>query len=154
MDSELFDYCRSIGFGLQYIKDLLLGKLRNTFQFYWSTTWNGSQITENIWISDLASAYNRQKLLELGITHVVTTVLGITPIFPEDFEYMNIEAQDIPSQDLQQYFRDSTQFIEKAIRGGGKVLVHCSYGVSRSASVVIAYLIKEQKLPYEKVLSF
>jgi len=97
MDQELIEYLKTIGFSLQYAKDLLLGKLRNTFQSYWSTTWNGSQITEDIWISDLASAYNRDKLMELGITHVVTTVLGITPIFPENFTYMNIQAQDIPN---------------------------------------------------------
>jgi protein-tyrosine phosphatase len=154
MDAELIEYCRSIGMSLQYIKDLLFGKLRNTFQIYWSTNWNGSQITENIYISDLASAYNREKLLELGITHVVTTVLGIKPMFPDSFEYFNIEAQDIPSQDLQQYFRDSTDFMEKAINNGGRVLVHCSYGISRSASVVIAYLIKNTGKSYQEILEF
>jgi len=33
-------------------------------------------------------------------------------------------------------------------------LVHCSYGISRSASVVIAYLIKSSHKSYDEVLSF
>jgi atypical dual specificity phosphatase len=152
-DIEIIEYWKNIGAHLQYVKDLLLGKLRNSFQPYWNTSWNGSQITENIWISDIASAYNYDKLKDIGITHVLTIVLGISPVFPDHFQYMNIPAQDIPDQDLQQYFLDATNFIDNAIKNNGKVLVHCSYGVSRSASMVIAYLMRTGH-SYDDVLAF
>ena len=44
------------------------------------------------------------------------------------------------------------EFTEEAIRGGGVVFVHCQHGVSRSATLVIAYLMWRQALPYEEAL--
>ncbi|GAA5969879.1 hypothetical protein JCM11641_008072 [Rhodosporidiobolus odoratus] len=41
---------------------------------------------------------------------------------------------------------EALAFIESARRQGGKILVHCKVGVSRSASIVIAYLMKELEL--------
>lgn len=158
IDPELLHYCRSLGWNIftegRYLKDLLFGKIRYVFQPLWSTSWSGDQINNDIWISDIASAFNKQKLKELGITHVFTTVLGVEPIFPEDFEYMNIPAQDISSQNIQQYFVEGCAFIDKAVQGGGKVLVHCAYGVSRSGSMAIAYLMHKTGRSYDETLAF
>lgn len=158
MDPELLLYCRELGYNLwtegRYFKDLLLGKIRYVFQPFWSTTWTGDQITEHIWISDIASAFNKEKLKELGITHVFSTVLGVEPIFPDEFEYMNIPAQDISSQDLQQYFENGAAWMEEAINNGGKILVHCACGISRSASMVIAYLMQSTGRSYDETLAY
>ncbi|KAK4047558.1 tyrosine/serine/threonine protein phosphatase pps1 [Microbotryomycetes sp. JL201] len=47
---------------------------------------------------------------------------------------------------IQPHFDSALQFIEHARWQGGRVLVHCRVGVSRSASIVIAYLIKHIEL--------
>ena len=87
-----------------------------------------------------------------GITHILNLILGIDSIFPEDFIYKNVPARDIERQDLSQYFNECVIFIENAIQNDGKVLVHCSQGISRSATIVIAYLIKSQELSFEDAL--
>ena len=48
--------------------------------------------------------------------------------------------------DLSQHFDSAIGFIDNAINNGGKVLVHCKEGVSRSVTMVIAYIIYKEKI--------
>lgn len=137
-----------------YYKDLFYSKLRNYIQPYISTNYNVSKITENIYLSDLASAFNKEKLKEDGITHILTLILGIDPMYPNDFKYKNINVRDVSHESLDNYFEDANNFIDDAIKGGGKILIHCSYGVSRSASIVIAYLISKRGKNYEEAYNY
>lgn len=66
----------------------------------------------------------------------------------EQVDKMRIEVDDSPDQDLLTHFDETHKFISEAIANDGVVLVHCAAGVSRSASVVIAYIMKEMKLKY------
>lgn len=46
---------------------------------------------------------------------------------------------------------DCFDFIDEARSQGGRILVHCSQGVSRSATIVIAYCMWKLALPYDDV---
>jgi dual specificity protein phosphatase 1B len=56
---------------------------------------------------------------------------------------------DIPEFDMNPFFEQTWQFMESAIGSGGGVLVHCNAGISRSSTLVIAYLIKYHKMKYD-----
>ncbi len=51
-------------------------------------------------------------------------------------------------------FYDAINFIEDARQNKGKVYVHCVQGVSRSATVCLAYLIYKQKMTFNEGLSY
>eukprot|EP00759_Apiculatamorpha_spiralis_P045148 PhF_6_TR419/c0_g1_i1/m.134 len=67
---------------------------------------------------------------------------------------LNIAALDEPSYNLYTHFPTAVKIMSAVIQDGGGVLVHCQMGVSRSASVVAAFLVHQYKAPLEKVIPF
>ena len=65
------------------------------------------------------------------------------PKFAGKFVYKMVTIDDIPSANLKQYFKVCHRFIDSALADGGVVLVHCWAGVSRSATIVISYLMQK-----------
>ena len=56
-----------------------------------------------------------------------------------------------PENSLSDYFLEAVDFISENLTETN-VLVHCQAGISRSASIIIAYLISERKLSLEKAV--
>ena len=74
----------------------------------------------------------------LGITHVLS-VCPDYPADPKDSHHLCIPVQDSEFENLLVHLPLACSFIQNAIDAGGKVLVHCVMGVSRSATVICAY---------------
>lgn len=58
------------------------------------------------------------------------------------FDYCNVRVYDDEKTDLLKHWDNTFKYISRAKMEGSKVLVHCKMGISRSASVVIAYAMK------------
>jgi len=104
---------------------------------------------EGLYLGSVGAAYTRTSLKLRKITHILTLCDCLPPKFPGEFNYKVIEVLDDPSVRLSAHFRETGEFINAAIREGGQVLVHCFAGVSRSATVVIAYLIAYHQMSYK-----
>ncbi|XP_052058238.1 dual specificity protein phosphatase 10-like isoform X2 [Mytilus californianus] len=110
-------------------------------------TATASQILPFLYLGNERDASNLQRLRELNISHI----LNITSNIPKYFEnqgikYKRLPASDSGCQNLRQYFDEAIQFIDEARADGGKILVHCQAGVSRSATATIAYILKHSKM--------
>ena len=66
---------------------------------------------------------------------------GIKIPFPQDFKYKALDLQDIPNENISRYFDETVRWMSTAIDYGGKVFVHCWAGISRSSTIVIAFLM-------------
>lgn len=66
------------------------------------------------------------------------------------FDYFNVRVYDDEKTDLLKHWDNTFKYITRARREGSKVLVHCKMGVSRSASVVIAYAMKAYNLDFKE----
>lgn len=70
--------------------------------------------------------------------------------FPRDLEYLRLPLKDANGQRLDDALAAAVPFIGAALRDGRRVLVHCAQGLSRSVSVVLAYLILAHGLSLEE----
>ena len=60
---------------------------------------------------------------------------------PEGCTLKFVQIRDTVNSNLLAVLPECVEFIQDAMEGGGKVMVHCLAGVSRSASCVIAYIM-------------
>ncbi|XP_075424911.1 protein phosphatase Slingshot homolog 1 isoform X2 [Ascaphus truei] len=105
----------------------------------------------------LGSEWNASNLDELhgsGVGSILNVTREIDNFFPGLFAYHNIRVYDEEATDLLSHWNEAYQFINKAKKERSKCLVHCKMGVSRSASTVIAYAMKEYDWSLEKAYNF
>ncbi|XP_015791306.1 tyrosine-protein phosphatase vhp-1 [Tetranychus urticae] len=115
----------------------------------------GTPVLPYLYLGGGSDASDPEKLKSLNIYYV----LNVTTDLPGDGEsdsirYKRIPAIDAFEQNLVQYFEESFQFIEEARKAGRAVLIHCHAGISRSPTIVIAYLMYSQKMSLDKALLF
>ncbi|KAJ7253956.1 protein-tyrosine phosphatase-like protein, partial [Mycena rebaudengoi] len=113
-----------------------------------------SEITPRVFVADWFVAQNWDALDALGVTHVVS-VCEIPPIVSSKIAHMHVCIMDLPIADISEHFEKTTQFIcDALLKEGTKVLVHCLGGLSRSVSVVCAYLIAMKGLTAAEAIAY
>ncbi|XP_014484784.1 PREDICTED: dual specificity protein phosphatase 12-like isoform X3 [Dinoponera quadriceps] len=107
------------------------------------------EIEPGLFLGNLTAAADIDWLKEVAITHILTVDSCPLPRKIQDHlpnlitKY--IQVTDMPREDLLTHFEDSYEFIDRALESNGRVLVHCYFGMSRSATVVIAYAMKKRE---------
>eukprot|EP00873_Tetraselmis_striata_P019780 jgi/Tetstr1/440044/TSEL_028403.t1 len=113
-----------------------------------------SEVADGLFVGGEAVAKSIEILRQSGITHVVNCVGFIYPeYFKDELTYRTLRLQDTPSEDISSVLYDVFDFFQDARSVGGKVFVHCSQGVSRSATLVIAFLMWKLDQPYDDVFA-
>ncbi|XP_031460885.1 dual specificity phosphatase 28 [Phasianus colchicus] len=105
------------------------------------------KVTASLLISNARTACNAELLAREGVTFCVNvTRQQPFPSF-QQARGMRVPVFDDPAEDLYRYFERCSDAIEEAVRSGGKCLVYCKNGRSRSAAICTAYLMRHRNLP-------
>lgn len=110
-----------------------------------------SRILDFLFLSSRIPTANKDLLRHYGVTHILNCAGDhCTNHFPDDFNYKTYYISDSSGEDITCLFYETIDFIEDARQHGGKVLIHCSQGVSRSSSFVIVYLMWQFRWDFNK----
>ncbi|KAK7467883.1 hypothetical protein BaRGS_00036888 [Batillaria attramentaria] len=107
-----------------------------------------------LYIGDASHSSMKDLLQELRISAILNVSTCCRNHFPHDFSYKVIPVEDSDSADLATWFTDAIHFIEQEKQRGGKVLVHCRGGISRSATVCLAYLMYSRALRLDDAFDY
>ncbi|KRT84825.1 hypothetical protein AMK59_2585 [Oryctes borbonicus] len=111
-----------------------------------------TEIFDHVYLGSEWNASNYEELQRNGVGHILNVTREIDNFFPGTFDYLNVRVYDDEKTDLLKHWDDTYKYISKARQQGSKVLVHCKMGISRSASVVIAYAMKAYNWEFNKAL--
>ncbi|KAM7539422.1 hypothetical protein Aperf_G00000059252 [Anoplocephala perfoliata] len=106
-----------------------------------------ARINDHLYLGSL-QALTPRRLRQMGITQVVSVMPEPIPgeILAQVDRHIQIPVDDIDYSNLRSHFDEIGDKIAREARRGGKTAVHCMAGISRSATVVLAYLMKHQRL--------
>ena len=112
---------------------------------------NIDQITETIFLGNIDAAFNKKKLKQLGIKKVLTVMSAFGNHYsPHEFIHKSIDVDDDFRTNIICHFKECILFIE----GKDKIFVHCAAGMSRSPTIVIAYIMWKRKLRLNEAIKF
>ncbi|KAK8882406.1 hypothetical protein M9Y10_045048 [Tritrichomonas musculus] len=111
-------------------------------------------VVSGLFIGNEAAAQNRELLSQYKITHIVNlNAHTSSPAFPGSFTYYSVKLNDHVFEVLDDKFWNAYEFTKNAINQGGRVLVHCRRGISRSAALCVAYLMEEKKMTFNEAFN-
>jgi hypothetical protein len=119
--------------------------------------WGGrsqlQEVRERLFISNFFGARSLQRLAQAGITHVLVCAGELPTPHTEQVAYRRLSGlYDAASCSLAEPLLGALPWMQEVLASGGRLLLHCAAGVSRSATILVAYLMWSERKTYEEAL--
>jgi len=116
-----------------------------------------TEILQHLYLGSLRELDDTSALRQRNITGIINCcAMSESALCPplNDFECLRIYIQDMGNEPIHDYFEDVGNFIDERAAKDQSVLIHCKSGVSRSATLVIAYLVLRKRLTLREAFFF
>ena len=131
----------------------MCNQLINDYLFTAHYSSHPSQILPGIYLGNYINANNLEEIRRLRINYILNCASDIKiNNLPTDVKYCHLDMIDSPQLNIFQYFGKAFAFIESARKNNCNILIHCKLGISRSTSILIAYMIKHYGYSVKKSL--
>lgn len=123
---------------------------KSMFNQLYDLTYEPTHIEDNIYLGNAYNARDYYWLKTNNIGLIVNCTVEISDYFnnENEFQYYRIPVLDINGENIKDHVDNVLDAIDdfKAKNEGKNILIHCFMGSSRSAAIVISYLINRKNM--------
>ncbi|CAJ1341446.1 unnamed protein product [Effrenium voratum] len=117
------------------------------------------EIIPGLWLGPFGAARDQEFLTRVRITDALVVRAPeeariICPKYPEFIHYEVLECRDSPFENIIRFFPSVKQLLDGVLARGGRILVHGNAGMSRSAALVVAYVMERFNLPSDQAHTY
>uniref|UniRef100_A0A2K5PF98 Dual specificity protein phosphatase 15 n=1 Tax=Cebus imitator TaxID=2715852 RepID=A0A2K5PF98_CEBIM len=109
------------------------------------------RVLPGLYLGNFIDAKDLDQLGRNKITHIISIHESPQPLL-QDITYLRIPVADTPEVPIKKHFKECINFIHCCRLDGGNCLVHCFAGISRSTTIVTAYVMTVTGLGWRDVL--
>jgi len=120
----------------------------NQYSFFFS---DPTHIIDNIYLGSAYNAASFYTLKDLNIKKIINVTQEISQYYSEDFEYKTYKLYDNNFDDISDFLDDAYNYINNTT---DNILVHCYMGSSRSATIIVYYLMKKYNMSLDESINF
>lgn len=112
-----------------------------------------SRITPYMFLGGKECAEDHETCRSLGITHVLSILMDPRGVrVPPSCLHLPLSIEDEPAEDISVFFEQAFRWMDAAVKGGSRVLVHCKVGRCRSATMCAVYLMRAKGMSLDAAM--
>ena len=143
----------------RYIEtDRIYGKNGGILTSLYNLTMNSNHIVNSLYLGNAYNARDYYSLKNNNIGMIVNCTIDVDNYFEDtnEFEYVRVDVYDNNEASILKYLDNTVDSINDFLTKNPhkNILVHCFMGSSRSATIIIAYMIKYLNYTRREALSY
>jgi protein-tyrosine phosphatase len=113
-------------------------------------------IDQFLFLGSQKNSKELRQLTALGITHIINMASELDNLYPDKYKYLKAGIDDTIEDSVMTVVVECIKYIEAARleNNSNRVLVHCAMGISRSSSIVIAYLMARNGWGFQQAYKY
>ncbi len=127
------------------------GSVRGSFTVDWNKIYP-DKVMDFVFLGSVRTAQCTDVYRDLDIRYVLTAGRDLKVVITQGMEHRELPVDDLPTENIRPFFVRAFEFIDRAITSRKGILIHCFAGLSRSVTIMVAYLMQRGSLTRDAAL--